>query len=237
MKIIICKDYEEMSKEAAKIFSDRIKNKKDIILGLATGSTPIGMYENLVKENKEGKLDFSNVRSFNLDEYLGISEDNDQSYHYFMNDNLFSKVNIKKENTHFPCLDENEDGSHYDKEIEEAGGIDIQVLGIGRNGHIAFNEPAEELNVNTGKINLTQSTIEANSRFFESEDQVPVSAVSMGMGSIMKAKELVILASGKEKADAVKYLIKGDKVSTDCPVSFALLHPNATLIVDEDAAK
>lgn len=236
MKIIICKDYAEMSEKAAEIFSDRIKNKKDIILGLATGSTPIGMYENLAKEYERGELDFSDVRSYNLDEYLGISEDNDQSYHYFMNDNLFSKVNIKQENTHFPSLDDDGDASQYDKEIEEVGGIDIQVLGIGRNGHIAFNEPSEKLNVNTGKINLTKSTIEANARFFESEDQVPVSAVSMGMGSIMKAKELVILASGKEKRDAVKVLLKGDKVSTDCPVSLALLHPNATLIVDEEAA-
>lgn len=236
MKIIVCKDYDEMSKEAGKIVARQIQEKPDSVLGLATGSTPIGLYQYLIQAYEAGEIDFSKITTFNLDEYIGLSEENDQSYHYFMNENLFSKVNLPKEAIHFPAVEGELFGRGYDRAIEKAGGIDLQVLGIGRDGHLAFVEPGEKLNVFTGKSDLLPETIEDNARFFESRDQVPTQAVSMGMGSIMRAKKLLILANGKAKRDAVSQIIKGEKVTTLCPVTFALMHPDATLIVDEEAA-
>lgn len=232
MKIHIVENYEEMSKLAAEIIIDQVKNKPDSILGLATGSTPEGLYEKLIEAHKKG-LDFSKVTSFNLDEYVGLEKNHPQSYHYFMTEKLFSGINIKKENTHFPS-DEAE--ISYDEEIAEAGGLDLQLLGLGNNGHIAFNEPAEELSAKTGPVNLTESTIEANSRFFESKDQVPKKAITSGMATIMQAEKLLILASGPAKADVVKKLIAGDIITTKCPATLTLLHRDATLIVDKAAA-
>lgn len=236
MKVIVVKNYEEMSRCGADLFTERMSQKKNLILGLATGSTAEGLYAELVKRNQEGRIDFAGVQTFNLDEYEGISAENEQSYRYFMNHHLFSKVNINPENTHFPSLDPDGSGKAYDDAIEQAGGIDIQLLGLGRNGHIAFNEPDETLNNYTSRITLTQSTIDANSRFFDSSDEVPRTAISMGVGSIMRARELVILASGADKAEAVSWLLKGTGITTQVPATLTLAHPHVTLIIDEKAA-
>lgn len=238
MKLIIEKDYESMSKAAGEIFIEAITNKPDIVLGLATGSTPVGMYKEMISAHKEKGLDFSNVKTFNLDEYVGLSEEHPSSYGYFMNDELFNHININKENTHIPngkAENIEEYCKRYDEMINQAGGIDIQVLGIGENGHIAFNEPDEELSVGTSIVKLTENTIEVNSRFFDSMDEVPKTAITMGMGSILKAKKIVLLASGKKKAPVIKRLLSDNKVTTQLPVSFLLLHPDVTVIVDEAA--
>ena len=237
MKTIVVKNYEEISKIAATYFAEVIKNDPNCVLGLATGSTPIGMYDGLAEMYSKGELDFSNVRSVNLDEYYPISPDNDQSYRYFMNKNLFDRVNIKKENTWIPdstSKDFEEACRAHEDKIDELGGIDIQVLGIGRNGHIGFNEPANELIPVTHLTKLTESTIQANARFFESEDDVPKHALTMGMQSVFKAKKIILLASGKDKAEAVKAMLKGN-INTQCPASLLCLHPDFTLICDEAA--
>lgn len=238
MDVIIVKDYEEMSRVAADIVAEDVQKNPRLILGLATGSSPIGLYQELVRRHQNEGLDFSQTQSFNLDEYAGLSEDHPQSYHYFMNEHLFSKINIQPAHTHFPTEEDiAPDALHsYDAAIADAGGVDLQILGIGRNGHIAFNEPGETLSVNTSLVQLTPSTIEANARFFDRAEDVPQTAYSSGMGTIMKAKKLLILASGAEKADAVQKVLAGDTVSTDCPVTLTLLHPHVVLIVDEAAA-
>lgn len=238
MKIIYAKNYEDMSKKACEILVEQIKDKKDSVLGLATGSTPLGLYKEMIEEYENG-LDFSEVSSFNLDEYIGLSKDNDQSYNYFMNKNLFDHINIKKENINIP------DGSakpeleikRYEDELRKTGGVDIQILGLGSNGHIAFNEPASELNAKTSIIQLTDSTIKANARFFERESDVPTEAITMGMGSIFTAKKIIILISGKNKEEATKYLVENDKISTDCPVSLLHLHQDTVVIIDEEMVK
>ncbi len=238
MKIIVTKNYDEMSKEAGKIFIDRIKNNPEIILGLATGSTPIGMYKELIKAYENKEIDFSRVRSFNLDEYVGLDENDETSYRYFMNDNLFNHININRENINIPngkAKDLNAFCKEYDEKLEKAGGIDIQLLGIGEDGHIAFNEPGDFLNVGTNITALTDSTIEVNSRFFNSIDEVPTTAITLGMGGILKSKEIVLLANGEKKAEVIKELLTQDKVTTSLPVSFLLVHPNVTIIVDEEA--
>lgn len=238
MKIFVEKDYDAMSKKAAEILTEAIKAKPHIVLGLATGSTPIGLYKELVRAYQEENLDFSKVTTFNLDEYIGLSPSHPNSYAYYMNENLFDHINIPKENTHIPDgMAENleEYCKKYDELIDKAGGIDIQILGVGENGHIAFNEPNESLSIGTSIVKLTQNTIEANSRFFESKDDVPKTAISMGIGSIFKAKKIVILANGKKKAPVINKLLNTDRVSTKFPVSFLLLHPDVTLIVDEEA--
>ncbi len=237
MKIIITKNYDEMSKEAAKIVIDTVKENNNAVLGLATGSTPIGTYKEMIKAHEEG-LDFSNVKSFNLDEYVGLSADNDQSYRYFMNDNLFSHININMANTHFPDAGINgeKDPSDYDEEIKSAGGVDIQILGIGQNGHIAFNEPAESIIFQTHVTSLTESTIKANARFFEKIEDVPTTAVTQGIGTIHMAKKIIILANGKTKHEAVKQLIEGKILSLNCPATMLFFHSDVTLICDEEAA-
>lgn len=240
MKIQIAENYSEMSRRAADIFESVINKNKNCVLGFATGDTPIGLYDCLANDCAAGKLDFSSAVSFNLDEYYPISPDNEQSYRHFMNRNLFDRVNIKKENTFVPDGQaENVEKSCeiYEKNIDGFGGIDIQILGIGRNGHIGFNEPsAEGLFPYTHVTDLTPNTIDANSRFFESADDVPKQALTMGIESIFKAKKIVILASGEGKAEAVKRMIEG-KITTDCPASLLRLHPDVTLICDKDAAK
>ncbi len=238
MRVIVKKDYESISKEAANIIKDEMVKNPNIVLGLATGSTPVGMYQELIRFHKEEGLDFSNVTTFNLDEYVGIDDDHPNSYHYFMKDVLFDHININMENTFVPDGKAEDSESYcreYDRLIEEKGGIDIQILGIGENGHIAFNEPDKKLNVGTSIVDLTQSTIEANSRFFDSIDEVPKTAITMGIGSIMKAKKIILLANGKKKAKVIKELLKGEKITTDLPASMLLLHPDVTVIVDEEA--
>ncbi|MBE7037484.1 MAG: glucosamine-6-phosphate deaminase [Ruminococcaceae bacterium] len=237
MRVIVCLDYNEMSMVGARFVSSQLTLKPDSVLGLATGLTPVGMYNILSDMNKKGEIDFSKVKSFNLDEYYKIAPDNEQSYHYFMEKNLFSKVNIKRENTHIlDGLSENpeEECERFDKLIQEKGGIDLQILGIGRNGHIGFNEPDKELYSNTHLTPLTQSTIEANSVFFESEDEMPKSALTMGMSSILKSKRIIIMANGESKKDAVARLLSG-KISTDLPASLLNIHPDVILICDKAA--
>ncbi len=227
-----------MSRAAADIFAKAINEKPKCVLGLATGDTPIGMYECLVEDYKAGKVDFAGVKSVNLDEYYPITPDNDQSYRYFMNYHLFDKVNINKAGTYVPdgqATDVEKSCEAYEKNIDALGGIDIQVLGIGRNGHVGFNEPDGELIPYTHITDLTANTIEANSRFFDSEDDVPKQAVTMGIESIFKARKIVILASGEGKAEAVKAMLNG-KITTNCPASLLRLHPDVTLICDKDAA-
>ena len=238
MKISVQPNYEALSKRAAEIVREEMEKKRNIVLGLATGSTPLGLYKELIRMHKEEGLDFSQVTTFNLDEYIGIDYDDPNSYHYFMESNLFNHINIDRENTFIPDTNVEDLEAYckeYDRLIEEKGGIDLQILGIGVNGHIGFNEPDEELKVGTNIVNLTESTIQANSRFFDSIDQVPQNAVTMGIGTIMKAKQIILLASGKSKHEVMKELIKGDKITTQLPASLLLLHPNVTVILDEEA--
>ena len=228
-----------MSKKAAEYFSDVIKTNPKAVLGLATGETPVGMYNCLIDGYKKGELDFSGIKSVNLDEYYPISPDNDQSYRYFMNYHLFDHINIDKAKTAVPdgtVAAEEVDAfcQAYEDKIDALGGIDVQVLGIGRNGHIGFNEPDEELVAITHLTGLTASTIEANSRFFASEDEVPKHALTMGIQSVFKAKKILLMVSGKNKAEAVKAMLSG-KINTKCPASLLCLHPDVTLVCDEDA--
>lgn len=237
MKFIICDNYEEMSRVASIMISALIEKKPDCVLGLATGSTPIGTYKILCEKHAKGELDFSEVTTFNLDEYYPMEATHPQSYHYFMNEQLFSHVNVPKENIHIP------DGTHpnpdvmgeeYDEAILAAGGIDLQLLGIGRNGHIGFNEPAETLIAGTHLTPLTEDTISANARFFDSREEVPTQAVSMGMASILGAKSILLLISGKDKRDALRQL-RGDTITTACPATLLKLHPDVTVVCDLDA--
>ena len=239
MRVIICEDYNEMSVRAAKLVACQIAIKPNCVLGLATGSTPIGLYENLIEMERVGEIDFSGVTTFNLDEYYPISPENEQSYRYFMNKRLFSKVNIDIERTHVPngmTDDPEAECERYEKMIDEAGGIDLQILGIGQNGHIGFNEPDKELAPYTHITDLTPETIFANSRYFESEAEMPKQALTMGVESIFKARKLIILASEGRKAEAVKSMLS-DKITPKCPASFLRLHPDVTLICDKQAAR
>lgn len=232
MKFITFDTYEEMSAFIAKEFADTINAKKDCVLGLATGSTPVGAYEKLAEMYNEGKVDFSKVTTFNLDEYYGLSPDNDQSYRYFMEKHLFSKVNVKKENINIPsglAEDVEKHCAEYDAKIESMGGIDLQILGIGENGHIAFNEPDDKLYSGTHLTGLTQSTIDANSRFFEKKEDVPTKALTMGLGSILKAKKIIIAANGKNKKAAVD-AVKSGMIDTKCPASLLNVHPDVTFV-------
>ncbi|WP_066871154.1 glucosamine-6-phosphate deaminase [Clostridium mediterraneense] len=238
MKVLIVKNYEEMSKKAAEFMAELVNEKPEAILGLATGGTPVGMYKELIEMNKAGKVDFSKVTTVNLDEYVGLAGDHEQSYRYFMNTNLFNHINVNKDKTFVPSgLAENieEECKKYDERIKELGGIDLQLLGLGGNGHIAFNEPDNHLVVGTHLTGLTQDTIDANSRFFESADEVPKTAVTMGLGGIMQAKRILLIASGEGKADAVEAMMNG-KITTDCPASMLQMHRDVTIIVDEAAA-
>ena len=237
MKIIVCENYDEMSLKGAEIVKEQVNSKPDCILGLATGSTPVGLYTCLAEMNKKGDVDFSKVTSFNLDEYYPISPENDQSYRYFMNENLFSKINIDITKTHVPngmAEDPEKACKEYDESILAAGGIDLQILGIGQNGHIAFNEPADELYEGTHLTGLTESTIKANARFFEKEEDVPTKAVTMGIASIMRAKKIIILANGPAKQEIVEKLINGG-ITTSIPASILKVHPDVTLICDRAA--
>lgn len=236
MKLIVCKDYQEMSLKAALIIKDLIISKPNCILGLATGSTPVGTYKELCNMYERGEISFKEVKSVNLDEYYPIKSDNDQSYRYFMNHNLFDNVDINKENTHVPsgeALDPEKECLDYEKMLENLGSADLQLLGIGRNGHIGFNEPSSFLYPKTHKTDLTEDTILANSRFFSSIDEVPKLALTMGIGTILSAKKILILASGKEKKEAVKRMLS-NVIDTMCPATLLSLHKDVTVICTED---
>lgn len=240
MEVIIAKNYEEMSKIACKLYIEEIKKNPEIVLGLATGSTPKGLYSNLIEEYKIGKIDFSKVTTFNLDEYIGISEKDVSSYRYFMNEHLFNHININPDKINIPngkAEDLEKFCEDYDERIEKAGGIDLMLLGLGEDGHIAFNEPGEYLNTCTNIANLSESTIQVNSRFFESIEEVPRTAITMGMGGILKSRKIILMASGIKKYDAINVLLNEKKVTTKLPVSFLRIHPNVTVIIDEDAYK
>jgi len=238
MKLIVEKDYEELSRRASEILVKEIQDNHEIVLGLATGSTPKRMYELLIEEYKKGSIDFSEVQTFNLDEYIGLSEDNPKSYNYYMQENLFNHINIIPENTHIPngkAMNLESYCKEYEDSIKRAGGIDVQILGIGTDGHIGFNEPANELEAETCVVNLSESTIKANSRFFASDVMVPREAITMGVGSILKAKKIILLANGEKKRNVIKDLLEKPIISTHLPVSLLRLHPNVTIIVDEEA--
>ncbi|MBQ8345799.1 MAG: glucosamine-6-phosphate deaminase [Clostridia bacterium] len=237
MKQMITEHYQAMSEEAGKLFAEAIQQNPRCVLGLATGDTPIGLYQYLIAAYRRGELDFSRVQSVNLDEYYPISPDNDQSYRYFMNEQLFDHVNIDKSKTLVPNGQAEDAAAFcaaYEEQIDAIGGIDIQVLGIGRNGHIGFNEPGDALIPDTHLTDLTEGTIAANSRFFASADDVPKQALTMGIRSIFKARKILVLASGKAKAEAVRAMLCGN-ITTKCPASLLCLHPDVTLICDEDA--
>lgn len=237
MQIIKTKDYDHMSRMAANIIAAQVIMKPDCVLGLATGSTPIGTYEELVRRYDKGELDFSAVTSINLDEYKGLSPENDQSYRYFMNTHLFSHVNIDPEKTYVPNGLEPDSGkacAAYNAVIRQAGGIDLQLLGLGHNGHIGFNEPADIFEKETHCVDLTQSTIDANSRFFASMDEVPKQAYTMGIGTIMQAKKVLVVVSGKSKAQIVKDAFFGP-CTPQVPASILQLHSDVILVGDEEA--
>lgn len=238
MRILVCENYDEMSKKAAQMIAGQVNLKPNSVLGLATGSTPIGMYKELIKMYNDNLLDFSEVLTFNLDEYYQLPKENNQSYDYFMKENLFNFINIKPENRHIPngmTKNIEEECKSYERSIEESGGIDIQVLGIGHNAHIGFNEPANKFEAGTHLVNLKESTIEANARFFENIDDVPKQAVTMGIGSILKSKKIILMASGEGKAEAIYKTVYGD-VTPEVPASILQFHRDVVLILDKAAA-
>lgn len=237
MKLLIEESYEDMSRRAADVIAEVVVEKPNCVLGLATGSTPIGLYADLVSDCKEGKISFKDVGTYNLDEYRGLAGDHDQSYRYFMNVNLFDHVDIDKAATHVPdgaCEDADAACAAYEEAIEAAGGVDIQLLGLGHNGHIGFNEPCDEFPKATHCVTLTESTIQANSRLFDSIDEVPREAYTMGIGTIMKAKKILVVANGEGKADIVRRAFFGP-VTPEVPASILQFHPDVTVIVDAAA--
>ena len=237
MKIYKAKDYEELSRKAASIIASQVLMKPDCVLGLATGSTPIGTYKQLIEWYNKGDLDFSSVKSVNLDEYRGLTRDNDQSYYYFMYNNLFKHININMDCTNVPDgtqSDSDKECSRYEDVIKSLGGIDLQLLGLGHNGHIGFNEPDEEFAKTTHCVNLTQSTIEANKRFFASIDEVPKQAYTMGIGTIMKARKILLVVSGADKAQILHDVLCGP-VTPEVPASILQLHSDVIVVADEAA--
>ena len=234
MTLICCNSYEEMSRKAADIMGAQILQKPDCLLGLATGTTPIGLYDELARRNQAGELDFSKVRTFNLDEYRGLAGDHPQSYRYFMNKHLFDRINIDQANTRVPdglAADPDQSGQAYDEAIAQLGGIDLQLLGVGHNGHIGFNEPDRHFTAATHRVVLTESTIQANSRLFERIEDVPKEAVTMGMRSILQAKKILLIANGEAKRDILRAALYGD-ITPQVPASLLQLHPDVTVITD-----
>lgn len=237
MKIFKTSNYKEMSRKAANILSAQIILKPDSVLGLATGSTPVGTYEQLIDWYKKGDIDFSQVKTVNLDEYRGLTRENTQSYYYFMHKHLFNHVNISVNNTHIPdgtALDAQKECNRYEELINSLGHIDIQLLGLGHNGHIGFNEPASSFSQKTHCVNLTESTINANRRFFTSAEDVPKQAYTMGIGTIMKARKILLIVNGEDKADIVAESFLGP-VTPKIPASILQLH-NDVIIVGDSAA-
>jgi len=239
MKIYIVKDEKELSRKAANIISAQVIMKPEANLGLATGTSPIGTYAQLIEWYNKGDLDFSEVRSYNLDEYVGLPADHEQSYAWFMHHYLFDHVNIKPENIHIPNgmeLDAEVACTTYDRLLEESGGIDLQLLGLGVNGHIGFNEPGDAFEKTTHKVKLTESTRQANARLFKEDESVPEYAYSMGIKSIMQARKILLIANGENKAEAVKKALFGP-VTPEVPASILQLHNQVTVIVDEAAGR
>jgi len=238
MLVYIKENYDEMSREAARFVAELVRRKPNCVLGFATGSTPLGLYKVLIRMHKEEGLDFSKVTTFNLDEYVGLPPEHDQSYHYFMWENLFKHINVDRRFVHIPmgmAQDVDAFCEWYEAQIEKAGGIDLQILGIGANGHIAFNEPGSSLGSRTRIKTLTGTTREANARFFAHPSQVPKYAITMGVGTIMDAKTLLLLASGDGKADAIWATCEGP-ITSSWPATIVQMHRLATVVVDKAAA-
>lgn len=239
IKIYIMDDYEQMSKKSAGFMCEQINAKPSSVLGLATGSTPIGMYKELASLYRENKVDFSQITTFNLDEYYPIQKDNNQSYHYFMRDNLFKHINIDINKTNLPngeAADVLQECEDYENKIKAAGGIDLQLLGIGLNGHIGFNEPAASIRPKTSLFRLDDSTINANARFFANRDEVPEQAISMSIKTIMMAKKILLLVSGDKKAKIIKEAVYGD-ITPILPASLLQLHQDVVIVLDKEAGQ
>lgn len=239
MNLVITKDYNGMAREASRIIAQELLKKPKMVLGLATGSTPEKVYQKLIELYQKGLISFKDVITFNLDEYLGLSKTHEQSYYYYMMDNLFHHIDIEKENVNIldgKALDIDQECKDYEDRIKKAGGIDLQLLGIGRNGHIGFNEPSEEIESNTRLVDLTEETIDVNSRFFDSIEEVPTKAVTMGIKTIMNARKIILIANGEEKAQAIYDTVRGP-ISPKNPGSILQLHCDTTIIVDEEAGK
>lgn len=238
MNVIVCKDYQALSKRAASLIQSQLMWQPQSVLGLATGSTPVGTYKELIELYTAGDINFEQVTTFNLDEYLGLDKDNDQSYYRFMRDNFFDHVNVQDEKIHIPngmADDFEAECSNYEKSIVSHGGIDLQILGIGHNGHIGFNEPNVEFEAKTHIVTLDEETIKANQRFFDSIDDVPKRAISMGIKTIMRSRKIILMASGEGKADIISQLVKDD-IKPDLPASVLHLHDNVIILVDQAAA-
>jgi len=238
MEIIIKEDYDQTCEEAVTIIHQVWKKKNDLALGLPTGRTPIGVYKRLIELNRTGEIDFSRVVAFGLDEYLGLKKDHPQSFAYYMETNFYQHINIKKENIFLlegTPDDINKHCQEYEEKIKSRGGIDLQILGIGRNGHIGFNEPSSSLSSRTRVKTLAEETVEANSRFFEDKDEVPRFCLTMGIGTIMESKMILLLASGEDKSEAVQKSMEGP-VTASVPASILQLHPHAKIIIDQKAA-
>ena len=237
MKIYQEKDYDALSRRAANLISAEVIRKPDCVLGLATGSTPVGTYRQLSAWNQKGDFSFKDVRTVNLDEYLGLPPTHDQSYRYFMQENLFDKIDIPFEHTHVPdgmAVDPEQECRRYDELVRSLGYADLQLLGLGRNGHIGFNEPGDCFRKETHVVELTQNTIEANARFFENEAAVPKKAITMGIGCIMAARRVLLVASGANKAEAVYRTVCGP-ITPQCPASILQLHNDVVIVGDEEA--
>jgi glucosamine-6-phosphate deaminase len=234
MELIVTASYEDMSRRAADRMAACIASKPACVLGLATGSTPLGLYGCLAADHAAGKLSFAEVTTFNLDEYCGLEGTHPQSYRYFMDENLFGKVDVDPARTHLPS-NSGDDPAAYDRAIEAAGGVDLQLLGLGHNGHIGFNEPAGDFAAHTHRVTLAQRTREANSRLFASIDEVPTEAVTMGVGTIMRARAILLVVSGADKASILKQVVEGP-VTPSVPASILQFHPNVTVVADEAAA-
>jgi glucosamine-6-phosphate deaminase len=233
LKLIACKNYQELSKTAADLVAKQVRQTPNSVLGLATGATPVGMYQLLAQMD----LDFSQIRTFNLDEYYPINHSDPASYHYFMNEQLFSKLNIRPENIHIPsgeATDAQQECRKYEDSIAAAGGIDLQVLGIGQNGHIGFNEPGSSPHSRTHVTNLTKSTLKANARYFPKDADMPTQAITMGIATILEARHIILLATGKRKAAALKALL-AETVNPDVPATYLCTHSNVTVIADQEA--
>ncbi|MEG3030482.1 MAG: glucosamine-6-phosphate deaminase [Oscillospiraceae bacterium] len=238
MRFIKATDYNDLSKKAAGVIAAQLILKPDSVLGLATGSSPVGLYKELIYKNTVGVVDFSQAKTVNLDEYIGLSQSHEQSYFYFMHDNLFNHINAREENINLPngCAEDmNKECLRYDKLIDDLGGIDMQLLGIGNNGHIAFNEPSDHFTKGTNLVHLTDNTIQANARFFEGDmSKVPTMAISMGIKSIMQARKILIVISGSSKAQTLYDAFFGD-ITPQVPASILQLHPDVTVVADMEA--